>query len=103
LLDETLVIMMGEFGRTPKFNNNGGRDHWPHCFSVVMAGGGIRGGHVFGASDKSAAFPALDPVTPEQVTATLYHCLGVDPQSIVHDQQGRPYRLVDGEPLWGLL
>jgi uncharacterized protein (DUF1501 family) len=94
---------MGEFGRTPKFNSNGGRDHWPHCFSVVMAGGGIRGGQVLGASDRMAAYPARDPVTPEQLTATLFHCLGVEPRTTVQDLQGRPFTLVDGEPLWKLL
>jgi uncharacterized protein (DUF1501 family) len=103
LLDETLVVMMGEFGRTPKFNKNGGRDHWPHCFSVVMAGGGIRGGQVLGASDKMAAYPAADPVTPEELIATLYHCLGVDPHTIIHDLQNRPLPLVDGEPIRRLL
>ncbi len=103
LLDETLVIMMGEFGRTPHFNKDGGRDHWPHCFSVVMAGGGIRGGQVFGASDKNAAYPASDPVVPEDIIATLYHCLGVESKTLIHDQQGRPYVLVDGEPLHALL
>jgi hypothetical protein len=103
LLDETLVIMMGEFGRTPKFNNAGGRDHWPQCFSVVLAGGGIRGGQVHGASDKAAAYPALDPVTPGDLLATLYHCLGVDPRTMIHDAQNRPYVLAEGEPLLTLL
>src|SRR4051794_2116992 len=103
LLDETLVIMMGEFGRTPKFNDAGGRDHWPHCFSVVMAGGGIKGGQVLGSSDKIAAFPASDPVTPGDLIATLYHCLGVDPQTLIHDIQDRPYVLADGAPLHALL
>ena len=64
LLDETLVIMMGEFGRTPRFNDGAGRDHWPHCFSVVMAGGGVRGGQVYGASDKTPPYPATDPSRP---------------------------------------
>ncbi len=103
LLDETLVIMMGEFGRTPRFNKNGGRDHWPGCFSVVMAGGGIKGGQVLGASDKLAAYPAADPVTPEDIIATLYHALGVDPRLTIFDRQDRPFRLVDGEPLLKLL
>jgi hypothetical protein len=103
LLDETLVVMLGEFGRTPKFNKNGGRDHWPHCFSVVMAGGGIKGGRVLGASDRLAAYPAADPVTPGDLTATLYHALGVDPHSPIHDQQNRPYALAEGEPLRALL
>jgi hypothetical protein len=103
LLDETLVVMLGEFGRTPKFNKNGGRDHWPHCFSVVMAGGGIKGGRVLGASDRMAAYPAADPVTPGDLTATLYHALGVDPRVLIHDQQNRPYALAEGEPLRALL
>jgi hypothetical protein len=103
LLDETLVIMMGEFGRTPRFNDAGGRDHWPQCFSVVMAGGGIRGGQVHGSSDKIAAYPASDPVTPGDLIATLYHCLGVDPRTLIHDMQDRPYVLADGEPLSTLL
>src|SRR6185312_10665352 len=70
LLDSTLVIAMGEFGRTPKVNANAGRDHWPYCFSVVLAGGGIRGGTVFGASDKLGAYPDLDAVTPSDLAAT---------------------------------
>lgn len=103
LLDETLVIMMGEFGRTPKFNKNGGRDHWPHCFSVVMAGGGLRGGQFLGVSDRLGAYPASDPVTPGDLIATLYHALGVDPRTEIFDQQDRPYRLADGEPLFRLM
>lgn len=103
LLDETLVIMMGEFGRTPRFNANGGRDHWPACFSVVLAGGGVQGGRVLGASDKIAAYPASDPVTPADLMATLYHCLGVDPLTTIHDLQERPHVLSDGTPLHGLL
>ncbi len=102
LLDETLVIMMGEFGRTPRFNDAGGRDHWPHCFSVVMAGGGIKGGQVHGASDRIAAYPASDPVTPGDLAATLYHALGVDPRTTILDHQERPYPLADGEPILGL-
>jgi hypothetical protein len=96
ILDETLVIMMGEFGRTPRFNEAGGRDHWPHCFSVVMAGGGIKGGQVYGASDRVAAYPSLDAVTPQDLIATIYDRLGVDPQTLLHDQQDRPFPLADG-------
>jgi hypothetical protein len=103
LLEETLVIMMGEFGRTPRFNKNGGRDHWPSCFSVVLAGGGIRGGQTYGSSDKVAAYPASDPVSPGDLIATLYHCLGVDPRTSIYDQQGRPFVLADGQPLLSLL
>jgi hypothetical protein len=103
LLDETVVVVMGEFGRTPRFNANGGRDHWPNCFSVVLAGGGIKGGQVWGASDKTGAYPASNPVSPEELTATLYHLLGVDPHALVYDGQGRPFRLVEGDPLKPLL
>jgi hypothetical protein len=103
LLDETLVILMGEFGRTPRFNKQGGRDHWPQCFSVVLAGGGIHGGQIYGASDKLAAYPASNPVSPEDLMATLYTCLGIDPHTLIYDQQHRPYPLVDGKPVQGLL
>ncbi len=103
LLAQTLVIMMGEFGRTPRFNSNGGRDHWPNCFSVVLAGGGVRGGLVLGASDNIGAFPATTAYSPQELMATLYHCVGVDPHTIVTDQQSRPYPLVDGMPIHELL
>ena len=95
--------MMGEFGRTPRFNSNGGRDHWPQCYSLVLAGAGLPGGRVYGKSDKTAAYPISDPVSPEQILATLYHLVGVDPHREVHDQQNRPYRLVEAEPVYGLL
>ena len=103
LLNETLVVMMGEFGRTPRFNKQGGRDHWPQCFSVVLAGGGVRGGNVYGSSDRIAAFPASNPVSPQDLIATLYSCLGVDPHLLIHDQQSRPYPLTEGKPVHGLL
>jgi hypothetical protein len=103
LLDETLVIVMGEFGRTPRFNAAGGRDHWPHCFSVVVAGGGIRGGQVLGASDRIGAYPTANPVSPQDLTATLYHCLGLDPHTQIYDLQHRPYPLVEGTPIVSLL
>jgi hypothetical protein len=99
LLDETLVIMMGEFGRTPRFNAAGGRDHWPNCFSVVLAGGGIRGGQVHGASDRIGAYPTTSPVSPQDLIATLYDHLGVDPHTTIHDMQHRPFTLVEGEAL----
>ena len=79
LLDETLVYWTGDFGRTPKINKDAGRDHWPKCQSVVMAGGGIRGGRTFGASDPTGAFPKDDPVRPDDITATVFHALGFDP------------------------
>jgi hypothetical protein len=103
LLDETLVIVMGEFGRTPRFNPAGGRDHWPNCFSVMLAGGGIRGGQVYGSSDRIGALPTSNPVSPQDLTATLYHCLGVDPHTTVHDLQNRPFALVEGQPVHALL
>jgi hypothetical protein len=103
LLDETLVILTGEFGRTPRFNREGGRDHWPNCFSGILAGGGVRGGQVYGASDRIGAYATSSPVTPQDLTATLFHCLGLDPHAPIHDLQGRPYPLVDGTPVHGLL
>jgi hypothetical protein len=103
LLGETLVIVMGEFGRTPKFNSDGGRDHWPHVFSVLLAGGGIRGGQVYGASTPDGAYPAHDPVTPGDLAATLYHCLGVDPRAQIFDQQNRPFPIAEGQVLSSLL
>ena len=99
LLDETIVAMYGEFGRTPKINKNGGRDHWGACQSAVLAGGGIRGGEVYGASDKHAAFPADNPVSPEDLLATIYHGLGISPETELRDPLGRPYRLVEGRPI----
>lgn len=103
LLDETLVIMMGEFGRTPRFNSAGGRDHWPNCFSAVVAGGTLRGGQVHGASDRIGANPASNPVTPQDLMATVFHCLGVDPHTQIHDLLNRPYALVEGTPISVLL
>ncbi len=103
LLDETLVLMMGEFGRTPRFNKNAGRDHWPHCFSAVLAGGGIRGGQVHGASDKIGAYPVDDAVSPDDIIATVLHRLGIDPHTTIYDLQARPHRLVEGTPISAIL
>jgi hypothetical protein len=103
LLDETLVVMMGEFGRTPRFNAQGGRDHWPNCFSVILAGGGLRGGMVYGASDRIGAYPTANPVTPQELTATIYHCLGIDPHTHIYDLQNRPFTLVEGAPVQAIL
>lgn len=102
LLDETLVAMMGEFGRTPKINPQGGRDHWGPCQSVVLAGGGIQGGQVYGASDKHAAYPTQNPVSPEDFIATIHHAMGIPLEAELHDQQRRPHRVCDGTPLTGL-
>ena len=99
LLDSTLVVAMGEFGRTPKINADGGRDHWPDCYTVLLAGGGVRGGTVYGASDQLGAFPASDPVTPSDLAATIFWRFGINPASEVHDLTGRPHRIADGQPL----
>jgi hypothetical protein len=95
LLDRTLVAAIGDFGRTPKINpNDGGRDHWNWCYTVMLAGGGVRPGHVFGASDKIGGFPADRPVTPGDLVATVYTLLGVDPFQEIYDSQARPHRIV---------
>lgn len=111
LLDSTLVVAMGEFGRTPKVGqvtsdagaDRGGRDHWPHCYTILMAGGGTPGGAVYGASDKFAARPARDPVTPEDVAATVYRAMGLDPETTILDPMGRPLALSTGTPIRALL
>ena len=103
LLDETLVVWMGDMGRTPRINASAGRDHWSFCYSVVMAGGGIRGGQAFGSSDRSAAYPSTSPVGPADIAATICHCMGTDPQAHVTDQQGRPVVVSTGTPIGALL
>jgi hypothetical protein len=103
LLDETLVVWMGDMGRTPRINGGAGRDHWSFCYSVVMAGAGVRGGQVYGSSDRSAAYPSTNPVSPADIAATIYHCLGIDPRAHVTDQQGRPLVISAGTPIHGLL
>jgi hypothetical protein len=99
LLESTLVLALGEFGRTPRINRSGGRDHWPDCYTAVLAGGGVRGGSVYGASDKIGAYPALDPVTPGDMAATIFWRFGIDPATELRDQTGRPFRLAEGRPL----
>jgi hypothetical protein len=103
LLDETLVVAIGEFGRTPKINAKGGRDHWGPVFSFVMAGAGIRGGQVYGASDKQGGHPIEDRMQPGDLTATMFHLLGIDYQSTFRDIEGREHRLTEGQPLFKLL
>ncbi len=98
-LEDTLVIALGEFGRTPAINKNAGRDHWAACNTVVFAGGGIRGGQVYGASDKIAAYPSENAVTPADVAATLYHLLGVPLATELLNPQGQPVPLCLGEPI----
>lgn len=101
LLKKTLVCVMGEFGRTPKINgNNGGRDHWNFCYSLLLAGGGMKGGYVFGSSDKIGGEPASDPVGPAEIIATIYQALGISPIAELHDATHRPYTLVPwGDPI----
>jgi hypothetical protein len=95
LLETTLVLATGEFGRTPRINPAGGRDHWPQCWSVVLAGGGIKGGQVVGASDAIGAAPQDRPVTPAHLAATVYRCLGIPVETELKTPQGRVVRLVD--------
>jgi hypothetical protein len=103
-LSETLVVVATEFGRTPKVTlATAGREHWPHVFSVLLAGAAIRGGQVHGASDRAGAYPAESPVTPGDLMATVCHCLGIDPHTELHDQFDRPLTLCKGEPIAQLL
>lgn len=98
LLDETLVVCVGEMGRTPKFENRGsadGRDHWSYCFPAVLAGAGIQAGTLYGKSDAHAAYPAEHPVSPEDLTATIFDTLGIDPHSFITNREGRPVPLTN--------
>ncbi|MBP3954280.1 DUF1501 domain-containing protein [Gemmata sp. G18] len=99
LLDSTLVLALSEFGRTPKINGSAGRDHWPDCYTALVAGGGVTGGAVLGSSDKIGAYPATDPVTPADLAATVFWRFGIDPATEVRDQTARPFRLSEGEPV----
>ena len=103
LLGQTLVVVLGEFGRTPRINKNAGRDHWGLCQSVLLAGGGVGGGQVYGSSDRDGAYPASDPVDPVDLHATLYHCMGLDPDQTVYDALGRPFPISTGRVLTALL
>ena len=102
LLQETLVVCMSEFGRTPKINARAGRDHWGHVFSVALAGGGIRGGQVYGASDKQGARPSEGRVAPQDLTATILHCLGDESHTEIRDTLGRPIAISKGEVIRGI-
>jgi hypothetical protein len=95
MLDNTMVLALGEFGRTPKVNPAGGRDHWPQCWTSIIAGGGVKGGQVYGASDEIGAFPKDKPVTPARLAATVYHALGIDLETELSGAQGRPIPVVD--------
>ena len=98
-LDETLVVVASEFGRSPKITlRNGGREHWPEVYNVALAGAGIQGGQIYGASDKQGAYPAENPVGPADFVATLYHMMGIDPHLETYDQQNRPFQLTKGNP-----
>ncbi len=100
LLETTLVVWMGEFGRTPKINADAGRDHWPGCYSVLLAGGGVRGGQIIGASDSTGANPKDRPTTPADIHATMYAALGYDVRSISYQSaDGRPIALTEGVPM----
>jgi uncharacterized protein DUF1501 len=96
LLDETLVVCMGEFGRTPKINGAAGRDHWPGCYSLLMAGGGVRGGRIVGKSDALGAEPAENPLTPQDIVATIYTLLGISPETEFLDRLDRPLKILNG-------
>jgi uncharacterized protein (DUF1501 family) len=103
LLDETLVVWFGEFGRTPRFNGAAGRDHWGHCFSLALAGGGIRGGAVHGASDRNGAYPADGRVEARDLIATIFHCLGYDADTTMYDSLGRPVPISRGRVIRGIV
>ncbi len=103
LLDSTLVVWVGEFGRTPRINDKAGRDHWPQCYPAIVAGGGVRRGFVFGASDRLGAYPSIDPVRPEDLSATMFHLLGLDPATEVRDTLNRPLPISPGRPMRGVL
>jgi hypothetical protein len=103
LLETTLVVWVGEFGRSPRINKIAGRDHWPQCYTALLAGGGVKRGCVHGASDKLGAYPAGDPVRPEDLSATMFHLLGIDPKSEVRDALNRPLPISTGEVVSGVL
>ena len=110
LLEETLVVCVGEFGRSPRKglstsgndNDKDGRDHWPYCFTAVLAGGGIRRGFVYGASDETGSAPIADPVHPTDLLATIYHALGIEPEMLIYNHLNQPRELVKGRPVLGL-
>jgi len=100
MLDDTLILWVGEFGRRPQITTaNAGREHWPWCYTAVFAGGGIRGGQVYGRSDKIGAYPVENPVTPADLTATMLHALGISCETLIQDSEQRPHRIVGGDPI----
>ena len=103
MLEETLVVVNAEFGRTPAINKNSGRDHWPWVYSLVLAGAGIKAGSIHGSSDDSAAYPKTHPHDPADMAATIYHLLGIDPDTLVYDQLNRGHQLIIGRPIEAIL
>ncbi|MDA0283680.1 MAG: DUF1501 domain-containing protein [Planctomycetota bacterium] len=103
LLDSTLVVMLSEFGRTPKINKDAGRDHWPDCYSMLLAGGGISRGKTYGESNRSAAYPIANDVAPWDIAATMFHLKGIDPRTHINNRQGQPLPISRGEVVRGLL
>ncbi len=103
LLEETLVVWMGEFGRTPRINDNASRDHWPQCYTTLLAGGGVKRGFVYGASDKTGSHPAENPVRPDDLAATVFHLLGIDPHTEVHGVGNRPVPISEGQPVTAVI
>lgn len=104
MLDETLVVWVGEFGRRPQItNSNAGREHWPYCYSGLLAGGGTRGGLVYGESDKHAAYPLSNPVSPLDFGTTILHALGIPTDIMLQDREGRPHRITSGKIIDGIL
>jgi len=103
LLDSTLVLWVGEFGRTPKVNANISRDHWPQCYTALLAGGGVKRGFVYGASDKHGAYPAENLVRPDDLSATVFYLLGIDPHTEVRAVGNRPVHISEGNPVMGVL
>lgn len=103
MLEDTLVVWIGEFGRSPKHNPSGGRDHWGHVFSGALAGGGIQGGRIHGASDRHGAYPIEGRVEPQDLSATIYHCLGFAPSTEIHDKLSRPLAISKGSPISAIL
>jgi len=111
LLSETLVVAVGEFGRSPlrgvstsgNSNDANGRDHWPYCYTGVVAGAGVRRGLVYGRSDATASAPLENPVHPKDLLATMYHSIGLDPHTIVYNHLNQPREMVQGDVVGGIL
>ena len=103
MLDDTFVMMLGEFGRTPKINKERGRDHWGPCFFGVFAGGGVRPGQIIGQTDSHAGLPIGDAFTPSDLAATIFHLFGIDTNAEFKDSRDRPYRVYLGEPIRSLM